>query len=207
MASKPRPWPPEPPGVDGATAVAPVLGRDPDRDVVASDEDVLEPIVRTARGVRPDTASRRNGPDLGRAARGATELARHLDVALSRRMGPTVGVAGAPTVTMPWGVWPSRDEASDDDRAAVLGPALASYARLLRTRRGAPPPPPARGIPLVARRGGGTAAGPQRGPGGLARSMVPVDQPIAAPSPIPRPASPRPTEAPSTLAPRRPGGR
>ncbi len=201
MASKPRPSPSEPVAGHAVTTADAVV------DEEALDGTVLEPIVRTARPVRPRAASLHAGPELGRAARGASELARHLDVALSRRMDRSTSAPGSGSVPMPWGVWPSREDPTDDDRAAVLGAALASYARLLRSRRGAPPPPPARGIPLVARRGGGTAAGPGRGPGGLARSMVPVDQPIVAAPATPRPTPPRSGGAPSTLAPRRPGGR
>lgn len=201
MASKLRPSPSEPPAGDPVT----------DADPVVDDEElgghVLEPIVRTARPVRPRAASLHAGPELGRAARGAAGMARHLDVALSRRTDRSTSGPGSGSVPMPWGVWPSREDPTDDDRAAVLGAALASYARLLRARRGAPPPPPARGIPLVARRGGGTAGGPARGPGGLARSMVPVDQPIAAAPATPRPTPPRSGRAPATLTPRRPGGR
>jgi hypothetical protein len=187
--------------------------------------------VRTARPVRPTPELLAGRPALGAAARGAVQLARHLDVATSRRTdrvpatasgaAPALSVGPAPRSpapsALPWGVWPTADEAEADDHVAVLGDALASYARMLRAKRGEPAAPPARGIPLIIRRAGGTAGGPRRGPGGLVRSMVPIDQPVAAPVPDrpsavaarPQPLPGRPSASPArqTLTPRRPGGR
>jgi hypothetical protein len=180
---------PDPSGPTGGTP-------EPDNAEVAA----LEPVVRTARSVRPVTDTVSDRPVPGASARGAVRLARHLDVALSRRASdPTAPMATSPAVaapSLPWGVWPTADATATDDQLAALGGALASYARMLRAKRGAPPPP-ARGIPLIVRRGGATAGGPRRGPGGLVRSMVPVDQPIAPPAPERR--------APAPLRP--PGGR
>lgn len=202
MASNPRPWPSE------LTDASPADRSTPDSVEVA----VLEPVVRTARSVRPAPVALPDRPALGAAARGAVRLARHLDVATSRRAPETSahGQGDAANIELPWGVWPVSDDTDADEQVAVLGDALASYARMLRAKRGAPPPPPARGIPLVVRRGGGTAGGPRRGPGGLARSMVPADQPIAAPAPERRAVTPpRPAAMPARPmpTPRRPGGR
>lgn len=135
------------------------------------------PVTRVTRPLRRPVA----GPPAGTAALAATTMSRHLGVAASHRTDRRDGGDHTTPVTLPWGVWPA--DATPQDLTPLLGGALASYAAFLRQRRDAPAPPPPRGLPLVARRGGGTASGEHRGPGGLARSLVPVDVPLAAPEP------------------------
>lgn len=150
-----------------ASSPSPSPSSEPDRG------QVLRPVVRTARGLtrlRPTTP----GP---RAAVGAARIAVDLGVPLSRRRAC---VEDPVVASLPWGVWPRppRDGA-DAQVAAGLDPALARYAAQLRRRREARREVRPRVLPLVARRRGGTAAGPLQGPGGLARRTVPVDQPVA----------------------------
>ncbi len=135
------------------------------------------PMTRVTHPLRRPVA----GPRAGTAALAATTMARHLDVATSRRTDDEHRQDRPTPAALPWGVWPAAS--AQEDLTPRLGSALASYAAFLRQRRDAPAPPPPRGIPLIARRRGGTATGQHRGPGGLARSLVPVDVPVAAPEP------------------------
>jgi hypothetical protein len=147
--------------------------------------------TRTLRPLRPRPA--RAG--LGSSAAGAVAASGDLGVSLTRRRGSTgvLGEATLPTPSLPWGVWPAGGEA--ELPRSVLGDALASYAAMLRARRVRPSAPPPRGIPLVARRQGATRHGAHAGPGGLARSLVPVDEPVPT-SPMDALRAPRPAPAP-----------
>lgn len=147
--------------------------------------------TRTLRPLRPRPA--RAG--LGSAASGAVAATGDLGVSLARRRGRAgaLGDATLPVPTLPWGVWPAGGEA--ELPRAVLGDALASYAAMLRARRARPSAPPPRGIPLVARRQGATRHGAHAGPGGLAASLVPVDEPVPT-SPVDALRAPRPAPAP-----------
>lgn len=159
----------------------------------APDTPPMTPIVRTARSVRSDV------PRIGAAARSASTLVARLGVAPSRLPGREDRIA------LPWGVWPRAVEEADSALAG-LDPALASYAARLRRKKASRRARAERGIPLVVRRAGGTRWGPNRGPGGLARSLQPEDQPVTPPEGV-SPAAPRPAPAPAASAARRSGGR
>lgn len=122
-------------------------------------------MIRTARGVR---ALGPRQDRLGAAARAASSTAAVLGVGLERRSED-----GQP-VALPWGVAP-RAEAAATDALFADNPALAAYAAALRQRRGDDAEPVLRGLPLLARRDGGTSRGRHTGPGGLARTAVPAD--------------------------------
>lgn len=130
--------------------------------------------TRTLRPLRPRPVRAR----LGSAAAGAVAASGDLGVSLARRRGDAgvLGDATLATPSLPWGTWSTGGE--PDLPRSVLGDALASYAAMLRARRARPSPPPPRGIPLVARRQGATRHGAHAGPGGLAASLVPVDEPV-----------------------------
>lgn len=136
-------------------------------------DDVLVPIVRSARGL----SALRDPGEVGTAVRGARRLAADLGVAASRRVGAAEpAVAGA----LPWGVWPRE---IDDDLAEALAsgldPALARYAAAMRRRRRRTARRPApRVLPLLVRRRGATARGEGTAPGGLVLRCVPSDQPV-----------------------------
>lgn len=110
-----------------------------------------------------------------RAGRAADDLGRRLGVAGSYQPDSDL----ADRIDLPYGVWPrtTDDDTAEADAAVLrtLEPALARYATTLRARREPRQQQPRRGLPVVARRGGATAHGPMRGPGGLARSCAPTD--------------------------------
>lgn len=116
---------------------------------------------------------RPDGIQLGAAARAAESMRAGVAVGLSRRIGDEDPVTDAP-----WGLWP-RDGSDGPALVPHGNAALARYAAQLRRRRGGRSAPP-RGLPLTTRRAGATAAGPTSGPGGLARSLMPVDRPERA---------------------------
>lgn len=165
-------------------------------------------MLRTTRGVR-DLGPRQDR--LGAAARAVTATAAVLGVGLERRAED-----GQP-VALPWGVVP-RAEASAAEAHFADNPALAAYAAALRQRRGGDADPVLRGLPLLARRDGGTSRGRHAGPGGLARAVVPMDATVPAdvaaavsgerkrPQPLPQPA-PLPTGGATGTPIRRAGGR
>jgi len=107
---------------------------------------------------------------MGAAARAAAVTAKGVGVGLERRLG------GEQPVALPWGLAPRNEDAPADQAYANL--ALARYAESLRRRRGQAPDPELRGLPLLVRRDGGTATGATAGPGGLARSFVPVEHQV-----------------------------
>jgi hypothetical protein len=150
-------------------------------------------MIRTARGLS-ELGPRRG--DLGTAARAAGRTAAGSGTGLERRTG------GQPPVDLPWGTGP-RAPASDAAVTGFANPALAAYAELLRRRRGADRAPDLRGLPLLARRRGGTALGATAGPGGLAGVCIPTD--AAVPAEVTRAMRPeapaRATGAPVPLAP------
>ncbi|MEX2504031.1 MAG: hypothetical protein WD378_04225 [Egicoccus sp.] len=152
-------------------------------------------MIRTARAI-DDLGPRRNA--MGAAARAATATGQAVGVGLERRLGGDV-------FPLPWGLAPRRDEAPPDQAYANL--ALARYAESLRRHRGQEPEPELRGLPLLARREGGTASGANAGPGGLARSFAPVEHQVrpeiarAVKGEKPRTATP----APAPLAATSPG--
>lgn len=155
-------------------------------------------MIRTARTV-DDLGPRRTA--LGAAARAAGATSRAVGLGLERRLG------GDRPAELPWGLAPRAGDAPPDQAYANL--ALARYAESLRRRRGRDGDPELRGLPLLARREGGTATGATAGPGGLARSFVPVDHQVrpevarAVKGEKPQAAAP----APAPLPARRAGGR
>lgn len=155
-------------------------------------------MIRTARAIG-DLGPRRD--DLGAAARAATAIGDATGLGLERRL------EGEQPVELPWGLAPRRADALPDQAYANL--ALARYAEALRARRTPEPEPELRGLPLVARRAGATALGRHSGPGGLARSAVPVEHQVrpeiarAVKGEKPRSATPPP----APLAAPRAGGR
>lgn len=187
--------------------------------------EALRPIVRSARSLR----SLRVRSEVGTAVRGAHRIAGDLGVAASRRRGARGQPAGD---QLPVGVWPRAAEPDDLSSAIAAGldPALARYAAAMRRRRRAQTRPrPPRTLPLVARRGATTAAGPRTGPGAIAARSRPEDVPVgpllvrldreaeaqarpslpsatttpAGPSPGPRPRTAAPTRTTTTRAPAR----
>lgn len=133
---------------------------------------VSGPMLRTARSVR----QMRGAPDIGVAARSAQGFSAGFGVAASARQTTPAPPSPGAVAELPWGVWPRTEQQTDD--VAVLGSALAAYREQLRHKREPTRQVPERGLPILARRGGATRHGRSRGPGGLARSLTPVDHPV-----------------------------
>jgi hypothetical protein len=129
-------------------------------------------MTRTARSLR----QMRGVPDVGVAARSAQAFSAGFGVAASGRQTSPAPPSPGAVAALPWGVWP-RAEADTDD-VAILGSALAAYREQLRRKREPTRQSPDRGLPILARRAGSTRHGRSRGPGGLARSLTPVDHPV-----------------------------
>lgn len=155
--------------------------------MTASDPGLI-PIARSARSVVAP------GQRIGRAARASTQMVARLGVAASLQ---DRSPAGGQVTRLPWGVWP-RDE-DDVGTIAGLDGALASYAAMLRRKKAPKRRPAKRGVPLVARRGGGTKHGAFAGPGGLARRSRPEEIAVASPEGLGAPR--RPAGAPSPQIP------
>ena len=131
-----------------------------------------QPMTRTARSVR----QMRGGPDIGVAARSAQTFSAGFGVAASARETTPAPPTPGSVADLPWGVWPRKEQETDD--VAILGSALAAYREQLRRKRESTRRSPHRGLPILARRTGSTRHGRSRGPGGLARSLAPVDHPV-----------------------------
>lgn len=130
------------------------------------------PMTRTTRSVR----QMRGVPDIGVAARSAQAFSAGFGVAASKRETSPAPPSPGTAAELPWGVWPREEEGTDD--AVVLGSALAAYRAQLRRKREPTRQAPQRGLPMLVRRAGATRHGRTRGPGGLARSLTPVDHPV-----------------------------
>src|SRR5690625_3379157 len=151
-------------------------------------EPTLIPIARSARSVVAP------GPRIGRVARSSTQMVARLGVGTSMQDQAS---AGSQVAALPWGVWPR--EADDAGPIAGLDGALASYAAMLRRKKAPKRRPAKRGIPLVARRAGGTEQGAFTGPGGLARTSRLEEIAVASPEGLG--AARRPAGAPSPQTP------